>query len=125
MYAIQRAHRTCAAWVPEAEQALANLKLLPANLDACTLPRNETLALKRRHERNIAIAKNDAMIVIPEFSKLLATVAAMLNTATPDDTFPRLILLLLLVSGHRCVELVNGRSTFAPAPSENYMVFSG
>ena len=123
-YAIQRAHRSRAAWGAEAERALAKLRLLPTNLDDFTLPRDETLTLKRQREEHL-LAKNDALLVVPEFAKLLATATAMMETATPDDAFPRLILPLLLVSGRRFAELVNGRSTFAPAPHEHYAAFSG
>ena len=123
-YAIQRAHRTRAAWGAEAEQALSQLKLLPANLDGFSLPREETLSLKRQREENL-LAKNDGLLAIPDFAKLIATATAMLETASPTHSFPQLILPLLLVSGRRFAELVNGRSTFAPAPHEHYTIFSG
>ena len=123
-YAIQRAHRTRAAWGPEAEQELAQLKLLPVNLDGFHLAKEETLNLKRQREGAL-LAKNDALLIVPDFAKLLGTVAAMLDTASPRDTFPRLILPLLLASGRRFAEIVNGRSTFAPAAHEQYTIFSG
>ena len=123
-YATQRAHRTRAAWGPEAEQALAQLKLLPGNLDGFHLAKEETLNLKRQREGAL-LAKNDALLIVPEVAKLLGTVAAMLDTASPRDTFPRLILPLLLASGRRFAEIVNGRSTFAPAAHEQYTIFSG
>ena len=123
-YAIQRAHNARAAWGAAAEQALRRLRLLPANLDAFHLSREETLGLKRQREGNL-LAKNDTLLVIPEFAKLLATASAMLDTASPTDTFPRLVLPLLLVSGRRFVEIVNGRSTFAPLPHEHYAMFAG
>ena len=100
------------------------VKLLPANLDGFHLAKEETLRLKRQREESL-LAKNDALVVIPDFAKLLATAKAMLDTATPRDTFPRLILPLLLVSGRRFAELCNGRSIFAPAANEQYTVFTG
>ena len=123
-YDIQKAHRTRAAWGAEAEQELSRLRLLPANLDAFRLSRDETLSLKRQREASL-LRKSDAPLTVPCFAKLLATVRAMLETATPNDTYARLILPLLLVSGRRFAEVANGRSTFVPLPAEHYAVFTG
>ena len=123
-YRIQRLHRSRATWPPAAEQALAYLQLLPANLAGFALAREEMLSLKRRREESL-LAKNDALLVVPDFKALLATVTAMLETAAPTDALPRLVLPLLLVSGRRFCELMNGKSTFAPEPDERYTLFSG
>lgn len=120
---VQRAHRTRSSWGPEAEQALARLQILPKSLDKFTLTREETLGLKRQRDESL-LAKNDHLIAF-DLARLLDACTAMLETAAPTHSYPRLILPLLAVSGRRFGEIVNGRSTFAPTAHPQYTVFAG
>jgi integrase len=120
---VQREHRTRSSWGPDAEQALARLQILPKSLDAFTLTKEETLSLKRQREESL-LTKNDHLITF-DLPKLLETCTAMLETAAPEQTFARLILPLLAVSGRRLGEIVNGRSTFAPTAHPHHTLFAG
>jgi integrase len=120
---VQREHRTRSSWGPDAEQALARLQILPKSLDAFTLTKEETLSLKRQREESL-LTKNDHLITF-DLPKMLGTCTAKLETAAPEQTFARLILPLLAVSGRRLGEIVNGRSTFAPMPHPHYTLFAG
>ena len=122
-YQIQREHRTRSSWGADAEQALARLQILPKSLDHFTLTKEESLNLKRRREESL-ITKNDSLIIF-DLTKLIETCTAMLETAAPTHPFARLILPLLAVTGRRFGELVNGRSTFAPATHPHYTKFAG
>ena len=122
-YKIQRDHRTRSSWGPDAEQALSRLQILPKSLDSFRLQKEETLTLKRQREESL-LTKNDHLLEF-DLRKLLDTCTAMLETAAPTHSFPRLILPLLAVSGRRFGELVNGRSTFAPTTHPHYTLFSG
>ena len=120
---IQRAHRTRASWGPDAEQALARLQILPTSLDGFVLTKEETLSLKR-HREDALLTKNDQLIVF-DLTKLLESCTAMLETATPSQTFARLILPLCVASGRRFGEIVNGRSTFTPTAHSHQALFAG
>ena len=52
-------------------------------------------------------------------------VSAMLEAASEHDTFPRLVLPLLIASGRRSVEILSDRSSFAPTANEYEAVFDG
>ena len=95
-YRTQREHRVRSSWGPEAEQALARLVVLPKSLDGFRLQKAETLNLKRQREGSL-LTKNDNLLPPP----------------------------LLIVSGRRFGEMVNGRSTFAPTTHPYYTLFSG
>ena len=122
-YRTQREHRVRSSWGSEAEQALACLVVLPKSLDGFRLQKAETLNLKRQREGSL-LTKNDNLLTF-DLQKLIETCTAMLETASPTHTFPRLILPLLIVSGRRFGEMVNGRSTFAPTTHPYYTLFSG
>ena len=122
-YKIQRDHRSRSSWGPEAEQALSRLQILPKSLDAFRLQKEETLTLKRQREDSL-LSKNDHLLTF-DLQTLIDTCKAMLETAAPTHSFPRLILPLLAVTGRRFGELVNGRSTFAPTTHPHYTLFSG
>ena len=49
----------------------------------------------------------------------------MLEAASEQDTFPRLVLPLLIASGRRSVEILSDRSSFAPTANEYEAVFDG
>lgn len=69
--------------------------------------------------------KNENVISIHEPGSLLEAAVAMLETCSSDKSLGSIVLPLLLVSGRRTSELLNARSTFAPAPSPYYTFFTG
>jgi len=123
-YRLQREHARNPTWPPEAEAALAALRLLPPNMDGFALTRRETLDLKRRREE-AQLARQEAPLVVADAPRLLRAATAMLASATASTSFPRLILPLLLVSGRRFAEVVNGRSSFTPTAHPYLCIFNG
>ena len=124
---IQRQHRVRSEWGADAEQALANLQLMPKNVEGFVMTRNESVVLKRRREESL-LDQNDALIIIPDFAAVLAAAVSTLQAATPSETYGRLVIALALVSGRRLAELVNGRSTFSPTrhgEEAPYALFGG
>eukprot|EP00966_Prymnesium_polylepis_P134534 3109462-Prymnesium_polylepis.1 len=82
-------------------------------MDGFALTKEQSLGLKRKRE-TAQLAKNECLVVVLDADALLEATRAMLQTASPTDTFGRLILPLLLVTGRRLTEVLSSRSTFAP-----------
>ena len=93
--------------------------------DAFRLSDGETLTLKRKREQAV-IKKNENIIVVPDFAALLRTATATLQDATPQTSFARLVLALLLVSGRRLTEICSPWTDFMPtAIGTHYTFFRG
>ena len=124
-YRIQREHAVQATWSAGVEAALANIRLLPATMDTFHLTRDETITLKRKREA-ATLQRNASLLIVPDFAKLLATATEMLRTASVQDSFSRLILPLLLVSGRRLTEVCSPASTFVALPDRpHHATFGG
>ena len=123
-YAIQRAHARTPTWSAEAERLLAALRVVPRGFEALRLTREETLARKRAAEA-AQVAKNERVLVIADAAALLRSVERLLESASPRDSYARLLLPLLLASGRRTSEIANGRSRFTPLPHAHGCVFEG
>jgi hypothetical protein len=121
---IQSEHRARPTWPAEAEAALQALCLLPAAMDAFRLSRDDVVSLKRKREASL-LRKHERLIVVSDATQLLQTARQMLESASPAHSIARLALPLLLVSGRRETELLNGRSTFLPMPREHAACFDG
>jgi hypothetical protein len=88
------------------------------------LSREEVLTLKRKSEQAV-ILKNESLIIVRDFAALLHAATCALRSATPQCSYSRLILPLLLVSGRRLTEICSPRSIFTPMPDEHYAAFQG
>ena len=120
---IQKRHRKCPTWSKEAEAALQSLKLLPECLTHFKVSEAEWNAIRK--EKEDAHAKRmHKPVRIPEAGRMLTSAIEQLQLASVTDSFPHLTLPLLLVSGRRLTELLNGRSTFRKA-SERSVHFYG
>ena len=117
-----KAHASHPTWPDDVESALARLPLLPPNAAALGLSAEENLSLKRERDGQ-RIKKNETLITIKDAKSLLDTVSAMLMTAKPTDSYSRLILPVMLVTGRRLVEVCDPTSTFGPTPNERYCTF--
>ena len=124
MVAVQRAHRSDPAWSAEAEAALASLALLPPALAGLRLSQPELVALKRAGERAL-LKKQLTLVHVHDAGAWLRCAVELAATATPAMPYPRLALPLLLLSGRRTSELLNGASTFAPTARATTCVFDG
>lgn len=115
---VQRSRAT--AWPEEALRALRQLALLPHGF-GLSMP--ETMALQAIQKQR-QIAKNGRMIHITDAGALLALATELLERGTSSYPVPRLVLPLLLVSGRRMCELLNGQSTFDVVDA-HHVVFQG
>ena len=113
----------------DAQAALQSVQYLPeaiaSSLESFKLSAAEVKELKRaaRHNRKL---KNRNPIVVNNTVTLLTTIERMLENATWEDSLGKLMGCLLLCSGRRKSELLNGRSKFAPVPGKPfYALFEG
>ena len=121
----QRSHAATPSWSEEMETALAAVKLLPSNMDTFALTRFESLELKRQQETALLI-KNETVIVVQNAGRVLKRIEEMLESAPMMNSTAVLAIALLIVSGRRTSEILNGRSTFQPVPGdERSTLFSG
>lgn len=107
----QRSHAAWPSWTDEIENALRQVKLLPSNMDSFCLTRFETLQLKKRQEEAL-ICKNEAVITVPNAAAVLKRVEEILESAETVGSTAVLAVCLLIASGRRTAEIVNGRSRF-------------
>lgn len=122
--AIQRSHASTPSWSAEQEAALRGVKLLPSNMDSFALTRFETLQLKRKQEESL-LRKNESVIVVPNAAALLHKVRSILESAEHVKS-ATLAIALLICSGRRSSEVLNGKSTFDPvAGQETATRFTG
>ena len=107
----QRSHAASPSWPAEVEEALRQVKLLPSNMDSFSLTRFETLQLKKQQEEAL-ISKNEAVITVPNAATVLKRVEEILESAETVGSTAVLAVCLLIASGRRTAEILNGRSRF-------------
>ena len=122
--AIQRRHTYEQEWSLEAEECLQRLELIPPSMSGFGLTHAEVIRYKRESAQALR-RKNANVIVIKQPGLLLETAVAMLQTSDTSHSVGRIVLPLLLVSGRRSAEILNGKSTFEPAPNPYYCYFTG
>ena len=121
----QRSHAATPSWSEEIEVALSQVKLLPSNMDSFALTRFESLELKRQQETALLV-KNQSVIVVQNAGRVLKRVEEVLESAAMVKDTATLVIALLIVSGRRTGELLNGRSVFEPVQGdERSTLFSG
>ena len=94
----QRLHAAAPRWSEAAEAALASLVLLPPHVAALHLSSDELRALKRLADARL-LAKQEALIVVPDAGAVLAHAVHVATTATPAMGVANLALNLLLLPG--------------------------
>ena len=118
-----RFHASSPRWSAAAEAALASIELLPANVASLRLSKEELDALEQHAARRL-LAKQRALLRVPDACAMLADAIHLATNATPWMGVPVLALNLMLLSGRRSSEILNGRSTFSPARATT-CVFGG
>ena len=124
MLRVQRQHCVDPTWSAAAEAALASIELLPSNVAALKLTPRELLELQRTHDSRL-LAKQERIMHVHRASLWLAHTIELCRASHAGMSIERLVLPLLLLSGRRTTELLNGRSTFAPTPRPTTSMFSG
>eukprot|EP00966_Prymnesium_polylepis_P302266 6983714-Prymnesium_polylepis.1 len=122
-YKIQMRHRKFKTWSRGAEAKLQRVKLLPANLESLKITKKETEDIKR-NLRCTARERRDNVVSVPTAGDMLAYACAVLENATVKQTYTSLCCALALVSGRRCTEILNQRSTFV-INGERTVIFTG
>jgi hypothetical protein len=112
---IQRAHRADHSWSTQAEVSLRNLQLLPLNVSGLKLDEIELISLSRVRSRAL-IVKQDVINVYAAGTWLQHVISLVLSSTT-ESTFSQIAIPLLLLSGRRSTEVLNGKSSFLPSPS--------
>ena len=123
-YKIARAHKSYPSWSAVAEEALQRVTLLPSGVDDFFLSRADIVELKRS-QAAAQKAKNDSVVVIKEPERVIERLEETLRNASSEHDVAHLALALLLCSGRRTVEILNGRSTFEAVDSEYHCLFRG
>lgn len=117
--ATQRQHARHRTWGARAEEALASLEIVPACMAGLALTRQEAMQVQRASEAQVLNA-NCNPFVIEHTDVLLAQIEERMRAARVDDPLAELTVPLLLATGRRTVEIMNGVSTFAPVEGEKY-----
>lgn len=126
MVRVQREHQFDPSWSDDAEAALQQLALIPDALRCLKLSQSELVRLKRARE-GVLIRKQETLVHVRDAGRWLAYAIELAQQSTTAMSFPRLALPLLLLSGRRTTELLNGKSTFEPTTSgaSTCCVFTG
>eukprot|EP00966_Prymnesium_polylepis_P302143 6980583-Prymnesium_polylepis.1 len=124
MVRVQREHRSDPVWSEAAEVALQSLALLPPNVAALKLNHQELISLKRKREDTL-ISKQEELLHVRNAATWIQCAIVAARTSTPDMSIPRLALPLLLLSGRRTSELLNGKSTFEATERPTTCIFKG
>lgn len=102
--------------------ALRGVEVIPHNFKEFALTRDETMACKQLAE-DAQIKKNDHVVIIAHASHILCNAVYNLEHAA-EINMSLLACCLMLVSGRRLAEMLNGKSTFVPV-SRSTVSFDG
>lgn len=101
--------------------------ILPASMNSFWLSGHEARQLQIDQEQAQMRKNEDINIIrIDNAPRLLKGAIHLLETAKPTDTYARLILPLLMITGRRLSEICGGKAVFAPVEGRStYAHFSG
>lgn len=112
---VKKEHEEAPTWPDNVESALQRVQLLPQGMETFVLSKEVHDYLKRKHEASI-VTKNESILYVK--IDILDACTAILRRATVKSSYPTLAIPLLLLSGRRTTEIMNGKSTFAPVPDD-------
>ena len=108
---------------PAVSAAMSEVRLLPASMDTFALSAADA-PLCRATQRRSLIRRNEKVVHLPDAADFVESQLDVLKNE--KSSVSRLALALLAVSGRRVVEILNGRSVFAPvAWSAHHAMFVG
>ena len=124
-YAIQRQHNSTPSWSSAAESMLASLDILPPCVKDLVLTKRESNAMQRAKEEAVKKSNMNPYLV-EETDKLLFEMEESMRNAKPTDSWGGLAIPILLATGRRTAEIMDGKSQFQPIEGEPYHgVFTG
>ena len=103
---------------------MASLELLPSNVVALRLTKPELVSLKRTREGTL-LRKQEAMLHVPRATEWLQYAISLARASTTEMSYARLAAPLLLLSGRRTGEVLNGISTFTATERATICIFDG
>jgi hypothetical protein len=124
MIRVQREHKSTPLWTQNAEDALQSLHLVPSNLLELKLTDRELMSLKRTREGAL-ITKQESLVHVDNAGKWLKYAIELARSSSMEMSFARLALPILLLTGRRTTEILNGKSTFTPTARPNTCLFKG
>ena len=108
----------------KAKNALRAIKLLPDNVYSFKLTHDESVELKV--ERGEKRERDSSVIVEVDYANaLLREVKYILENASDETPWTTLCVCLLIASGRRTIEILNGQSMFSPSVGKHFCVFEG
>ena len=116
-------HRKFKTWSRGAETKLQRIKLLPDTLKTLKITTKEMEDIKRDLRCNRR-ERWENVVPVPKAGDMLAHACEVLENATVNENYASLCCSLALVSGRRCTEILNQRSTFV-INSKHTVIFSG
>lgn len=124
MLRLQAAHAADPRWSDEAEAALARLQLLPPEIAKLRLSARESAGLKRGREASL-LKRQEEVAHVHRAHEWLCYAVGLARAATVDMGAVQVALPLLLLSGRRSSELLNGLSSFTPTERPTVVRFRG
>jgi len=109
---------------PEVDDALRRVRLLTDAMLDFHVSTDEASNCRRIGAERI-IRKNEQVLVVPAASAVLQRAEEILRTAGPTTAVSALAFAILLVTGRRTAEAMNGRSHFGPGPNPMSATFVG
>jgi hypothetical protein len=116
-------HKFCLGH-PEVDDALRRVELLTDNMRDFRVNDDEADQCRRQSTERV-VRRNEQVLMVPAASAVLQRAEDILRTAGPKTTLSALGFALLLTTGRRTAELLNGRSQFLPGPNPMSAVFHG
>ena len=117
-------HRASPRWSDAAEAALAGVALLPAEVAKLRLSVRETAALKEGRETAL-LRRQEHVMHVHSAHEWVSHAARLARESTVEMSPARLALPLLLLSGRRSTEVLNGQSTFTQTERPTVVIFHG
>ena len=112
------------------DDVLRTFPIFPKNIDAFVLPRKIALKCQKIAKHNLAVQNQNVKIVpggadLIEDMKKYMTLAIDSKNEFVKISEPRLAVCLLLMSGRRSSEILNGKSVFATGSTPMSVLFDG
>ena len=109
---------------PEVDDAMRRVQLLTDALLDFRVNDDEADTCRRVGVERV-VRKNEQVLMVPDASAVLERAEDILRTAGPNTALSALGFALLLVTGRRTAEVMNGRSRFLPGSNPMSAVFHG
>tara|TARA_B110000858_G_scaffold97282_1_gene111950 strand:+ start:1012 stop:2139 length:1128 start_codon:yes stop_codon:yes gene_type:complete len=113
----------------EMDEVLRSFPIFPENIERFVLPKNIAIKCQKIAKHNLAV-QNQNVKIIPDGADLIQGMKNYMQLSIDSNEFvkisePRLAVCLLLMSGRRSSEILNGKSTFTRGSTPMSVIFDG